>query len=209
MADPFPQQNNVAETDYDSTIDESDSGAGSVLTKKYGPLPVWAWGLVVGGTLLAFIMLRGGKRPGPSSVSEPVDFGGSGGGGDSGDSSGDGFDTSMFDEQFANLLAGQGEILDILNQPPSPPADDTPPNDDPPPDNGGTQPNTNLDRWRSNLQTVLQDISRVGNSIAALKAAHPRMLGPIHRATLKRKQARYEALIARKQRLEAKIEGAS
>lgn len=56
-------------TDLDTTVDTSSSsptGSGSVFTRKYGPLPVWAWGVVIGGTALVFLILRG-RAPSASS----------------------------------------------------------------------------------------------------------------------------------------------
>jgi nucleoid-associated protein YgaU len=135
MADPqAPDREATEDTEYENAPPppEGEGGGESrlseTLKKKYGPLPVWAWGVVIGGTILAFIILRGGRRAGPSASGPtqiPV-YGPAGPDSDYGEAGGDSYYYMQLNElnaQFQELLETQlglqEQIEDWMNGIPS------------------------------------------------------------------------------------------
>lgn len=60
--------------------DASPASGGSLLTRKYGPLPVWAWASIGLGLLVIVLYMRGSTAPGdaPSSDAPGDEVGGDG-----------------------------------------------------------------------------------------------------------------------------------
>lgn len=52
----------------------------TALTKKAGPLPVWAWGLIFGGTIGAVLLVKKGKTAKPAEAEIPQTVAGGSGG---------------------------------------------------------------------------------------------------------------------------------
>ncbi len=207
----FPQTPEQ-DTDLDTTIPEpsDDGGDGSILTRKYGPLPVWAWGVVVGGTLLAFIFLRGGKRPGPSDTGSqefPVGGGGAGSGGGSGGGGSD--DGGMDLEGLQDIANSQADILELLNQPDVPDPKlaeildllNNPPDTNPPP----TQSNSRLQNLIQRLKTTNQGIGSTRQQLESLRQAAGPKRDAGERAAILAKRDELVALRRKRRRISRKI----